>query len=308
MTRHRQSGMAVIIAILLVALAASTAAFMLSQHNLWARQVGGLAARSQADAVARAGIEWVRRALVEQPPLASPEELHGLVAAASRALSIAGVTLEITQTDAQARFNVNNLVRDSSASAADVLAFQRLLGAANLSPDLASAIVDAIDGNSETTLPGGAEDLDYLSLDPPRLAGNRPMLDAAQIARVPGFTPDAASRLLPFLTALPEATSINVNSAAAEAFMLLLPGLDYDAARRFATARDDLPFKDIGAFRARLPDGVVPAPGLAIGVTTRYVLVVSRARLGRTQVAYEALIGMRGAARTGVLWRKQAEG
>jgi len=299
--------MAVIIAILLVALAASTVAFMLSQHDLWTRQVGGLAARSQADAVARAGIEWVRRALGEQPEAGSREDLQGVLAAASRALSIAGVTLEITQTDAQARFNVNNLVRDSSASLPDVQAFQRLLAAANLSPDLASAMIDAIDGNSETTLPGGAEDLDYLTLDPPRLAGNRPMLDAAQLARVPGFTADAASRLLPVLTALPEATAINVNSAPAEAFMLLVPGLDYDAARRLAALRDEAHFKDLAAFRARLPEGVAPAPGLVIGVTSRYFMLVSRARLGRTQVSYQALIGMHGAARTGVLWRKQAE-
>ena len=56
-----QAGMAVITAMLLVALAASAATFLLWRQQLWLRQVENIAARAQADALARATIEWTRR-------------------------------------------------------------------------------------------------------------------------------------------------------------------------------------------------------------------------------------------------------
>src|SRR5688572_18214027 len=52
----RQRGMALVVAMLLVALAVSTAAAMLLQNDLWTRQLDSLGARAQADVVARAGI------------------------------------------------------------------------------------------------------------------------------------------------------------------------------------------------------------------------------------------------------------
>src|SRR6185436_12720945 len=56
-----QSGMAVITAMLLVALAASAATFLLWRQQLWLGQVESIAARAQTDALARAAIEWRRR-------------------------------------------------------------------------------------------------------------------------------------------------------------------------------------------------------------------------------------------------------
>ena len=305
MTKHAQHGMAVVVAILLIALATSTAALMLSRQDLWSRQVENLAAHAQADIIARAGIEAMQRALLENAQSADLQPIRQAAATAAAALSIKDVTLELSYTDAQARFNLNNLVRGERVSEPDVQAFQGILALANLSPDLANAVVDAIDGDSEVRIPGGAEDLDYLAMDPPRRAANRVITDAAHLIRLKGYTPEAVSRLLPYLTALPEATTINVNSAPAEALMALAPGLDMSAARRLIAAREQAPFPDLNAFRAQLPAGVTITSGIPIGVISRYILVDSSARVGRTVVAYQALIGRQGAAQTGVIWRKQ---
>ena len=305
MTKHAQHGMAVVVAILLIALATSTAALMLSRQDLWSRQVENLAAHAQADIIARAGIEAMQRALLENAQSADLQPIRQAAATAAAALSIKDVTLELSYTDAQARFNLNNLVRGERVSEPDVQAFQGILALANLSPDLANAVVDAIDGDSEVRIPGGAEDLDYLAMDPPRRAANRVITDAAHLIRLKGYTPEAVSRLLPYLTALPEATTINVNSAPAEALMALAPGLDMSAARRLIAAREQAPFPDLNAFRAQLPAGVTITSGIPIGVISRYILVDSSARVGRTVVAYQALIGRQGATQTGVIWRKQ---
>ena len=307
MKRRAQHGMAIVLAMLLIALAASTAALMLSRHDLWMRQVETFGARAQADALARAGIDWAQRALMQSAGGADPQAFRDAASLAARSLSTKGLELDISYRDPQSHFNLNNLVRGDRASTPDVQAFQQLLKALKLPADLAYAVVDEIDGDSEVT-PGGAEDLDYLAMNPPRRAANRPLMDAAHIARVKGFTPDAVARALPFLTALPEPTPINVNTVPVEALAALIPGLDVDAAKRIDAARRETPFTSLSAFRAKLPGDVVLPPGAALTIASRYFLVTSRARFGRAEIAYEALIGARGAAQTGVIWRRESEG
>ena len=304
MNRHAQQGMAVVVAILLIALATSIAALMLSRQDLWSRQVENLAQRAQAEIVSLAGIEAMQRALLENAQTVDLRPIREAAATTMAALSIRGVRLEITYADAQARFNLNNLVRGDRVSEPDVQAYRGLLTIANLPPDLANAVVDAIDSDSDTRLPGGAEDLDYLMMDPPRRAANQAMTEAAHLVRLKGYTPDAVSRLLPYVTALPEATVINLNSAPAEALMALAPGLDMSAAQGLIAAREQAPFADLNAFRAQLPAGVTLTSGIATGVTSQYFVVVSSARVGRIEVAYQALIGRQGAAKPGVIWRK----
>src|SRR5262245_11145630 len=103
----KQRGVAVIVAVLIVALATSTVAFMLWHQSLWLRQVENISMRAQADAVARAAGQWVAAILAEDeravdhlgerwaqriPPfMAEAAELTGAIA------------------DEQAKFNVNNL-------------------------------------------------------------------------------------------------------------------------------------------------------------------------------------------------------
>ena len=308
MNKFQQKGMAVVVAILLIALATSASALMLSRQDLWSRQVENLATRAQADIVARAGIQAMLQVMMNNPVSENLQEIRAGAATAMTALAVKGVTLNLVFTDAQANFNLNNLVRGDQASEPDVQAFRLLLTAANLAPDLVNAVIDEIDSDSEARLPGGAEDLDYLAMDPPRRAANRPMTDATHLVRLKGYTPDAVSLLLPYVTALPEPTLINVNSASAEALMALAPGLDMETAKQLVAAREKTPFADTNAFRTQLPAGVTMTSIIPVGVTSRYFVVVSSARAGRIEVTYQALIGRQGAAQTGVIWRKQGGG
>lgn len=296
MNRHRQAGLAIVLAVLLVALAAASATFMLAQQDLRARQLESLAARAQASAAAQAGLDHALRKLADTA-----------FAPARGVLAVGEVEVEIDYADAQALFNLNNLVRGREASAPDLRLFGRMLAAAKLAPELANAVIDAIDADSQARLPGGAEDLDYLAMEPPRRAANRPLIDPGHLARLKGFTPQAAAHLQPWVTALPEATSINVNSAPAPLLVAAIPGLDLEAAEKLLASRARAPFKSIDEFRAQLPEPVLPLPGLALDVSSRYVLVSSRARAGRVEVAYRALIGRKGAAREGLLWRRLTE-
>jgi len=61
----RERGVAVITAILIVAVAASAATFMLSQQSAMVDQAILLASRAQADHYAEAGLDWARGVLAE---------------------------------------------------------------------------------------------------------------------------------------------------------------------------------------------------------------------------------------------------
>ena len=87
------------------------------------------------------------------------------------------------------------------------------------------------------TPPNGAEDQHYLALDPPYRAANRRIADLAELARVKGFDARAVARLEPFVTALPDETPVNVNTAPAAVLRALVPGLGPEDATRLVRAR-----------------------------------------------------------------------
>lgn len=111
--------------------------------------------------------------------------------------------------DLQGRFNVNDLAGSAVAQAR----FRRLLVALSLDPDLADALIDWIDVDSDRRIPGGAEDDVYTRLDPPYRAANRPLTRISELRLVRGFDADVYTKLAPYLCALPRDAGLNINVA-----------------------------------------------------------------------------------------------
>ena len=300
MTRRGQGGVALITMMLVAALAATAAAFMAWQQNLAVRQAENLRDRAQASAIARAAVAWADLILAEDDP-----ELDHLNEFWARALPPLAVEYgEVTggMRDAQAFFNLNNLARvtppasapggaDPGAADADLQTFRRLLALLNLPTDLADALADWLDPDSEVRYPGGAEDGDYLLLDTPYRAANRPLDDVADLYRVRGFDAAVVERLRPFVTALPQATPVNLNTAPAEVLAAVLPELGIGGARVLVEARAVNPFASVADARARVPQAA--APGATVAVNTHYFLARADARFGRARAGFEALLERR---------------
>lgn len=103
---------------------------------------------------------------------------------------------------------------------------QRLLVSLDLEPALAQAIADWIDPDSDPRFPDGAEDSDYLGLDPPYLAANRPMISVSELRLVKGVDREAYAKLAPLVCVLPSGTPLNVNTAPAPVLAALNDGID----------------------------------------------------------------------------------
>lgn len=301
---RRQRGIAVITAILVVALVASAASFMAWQQQLWVRQVENLNAQAQSRAVVLAALQWARSALAQDARDNQVDHLDEGWAQPLTPLPVEGGELAGSVADQQGLFNLNSVVRDGKTSATDLAVFRRLLELLDLPPDLANAVVDWIDPDGEVSYPGGAEDMDYLGLEPPYRAGNRMLTTVDGLARVKGFDAETLARLRPFVTALPAPTQVNVNTAPAEVLAAAVGDLALDQARALVDARAGQHFKDLADFRARLPKSVTQVNETVLTVGSRYFLVSGHARFGRAKVGYAALLERTSTAWPKLVWQR----
>jgi len=295
--------MAVITAILVVALVASAASFMAWQQQLWLRQVENLGAQAQSRVVALAALQWARSALAQDARSSSVDHLGEGWAQPLSPLPVEGGELSGGLSDQQGLFNLNSLVREGKASAADLAVFQKLLDLLQLPPGLAGAVVDWIDPDAEPTYPGGAEDMDYLALDPPYRAANRALTTVDGLYRIKGFDAARVERLRAFVTALPQATPVNVNTAPAEV-LAAVAGLPLDQARALVAARKARHFADLADFRERLPQPEAPLNETLLSVDSRYFLVTGHARFGRAKAGCQALLEREATAWPKLVWQK----
>jgi len=245
MRRARESGVAAITAVLIVAVAASAAALMLAQEAATLDQAMMVASRAQAEQYADAGLDWARGVLAQDA--ASAGQVDSL--AEGWAQPIAGLPVERAVVagdiaDEQGKFNLNNLVVAGHRSDDDVAIFGRLLASLGLAPELADAVVDWIDADSELTSGAGAEDAYYLSLQRPYRAANQPMVQIEELYRVKGFDAAAVAKLKPYVTALPGnvRTAINANTAPAPVLAAALPTIPRTAIDAFVARRTTKPF------------------------------------------------------------------
>lgn len=288
----RQRGMALVTAVAVAALVAALASFMAWRFGLWLRQVDNQHDMAQARIVARAAVDLARLMLQ------ADAKRNDIVdhAGETWAMPIPNLPVEKGTVggrilDAQARFNLNNLVRDKTVSEPDIAAFKRLLASQGLSEELANSLRDWLDADEETFFPGGAEDREYLALPTPYRASNRPLLELKELERVRGFTPEVIAKIEPFITALPKATPVNVNFASAEVLTAILPGLDLASAQALVKRRQTEPFLNLQQFTSLLPPPVAQQLGTdQISVATNFFYTEADAQFGRVSLSYRALV------------------
>lgn len=299
----RERGVAIVLAMGVVALAAMAAAAIMVSQSTWARQVELSTDHIQARAVLLAGADWARALLADDRRLGNVDHLGEPWALKLPPLPVENGELVGQIEDQQGAFNLNNLVTDGKVNVAQLAHFRNLLATLGLPGELADALADWIDNDSEPQPRDGAEDAYYLALDPPYLPANQPLLDVAELALVRGFDANVRARLRPYVTALPRVTAINVNTAPAEVLAAVIEGLDLGGAQALVTQRDRAYFRSSDDFLRRLPRGVEAAAG-DIGVSSDYFMATLRVTIGGAQARGKALLARGSSGWPEVVWRK----
>lgn len=326
---RQQRGVAAVIAILIVALATSAAAYMLWAQSMGLRYVENLGARAQADELARAGAFLAGGLLVEdrtrdQRANKIIDHLGETWATSLPPFPAENATMTGRMEDEMAKFNLNNLATAGTPPAgagpapgvpdpsgqqgqpgqprpegsgnppeakeqAALAAFKRLLVALQLNEELAATLVDWIDPDDEIST-GGAENLHYLGLDPPYRAANQKLSDLSELKRVKGFTEEVIQKLAPYVTVLPTSgTRINVNTASAQVLQYVL-GISAGAARQIVETRKREPYENLQKIKEMLQPELAAAVDAQADVKSTFFSARATVVQGRVTVSYRALL------------------
>jgi len=285
-----QRGVAIILVMLIVAIATVLATYLAQQQQLWQRQVESQFDRAQARRLGVAGIDWARAVLADDANANQPDHQGEIWALRLPAMPVdQGEVIGVIE-DLQGLFNLNNLVRNGKSSAADIAQFQRLLTLLGLSGDLAIALADWMDSDSEAQYPGGAEDVYYLSKSVPCRSANKPLAELGELTLVKGYDERSIERLRPFVSVLPLSMPVNVNFASAEVLAAIIPEMKLSDARVLVRERQSRPFKDMKDFTQRAQNGVNNMNNNDLSVKSSFFRVTGRARVARAQVTTQALL------------------
>ena len=225
--RARQRGIALLVAILLVALGTIIAAAMAYENAMTARRGAATFAMDQSVLMAEASEALAAYGLNQywQTDKSHFYIGEGWDKPVGPIEVVPGVMLTAQLDDMAGRFNLNSLVgSDGTPNKVAVAAFQQLLTSLGLEPMWAGYMVDWIDQDITPQNPDGAEDSVYMGQQPPYRTANMYITSTTELLALPGFGRDRFQKLAPYIVALPTDAKINICTAPGLVLDAFIPG------------------------------------------------------------------------------------
>lgn len=288
-----QRGAALLVAMILVTVVSTLAAGMVWQQWRAVEVEAAERGRAQSAWILNGALDWARLILREDgrtgavdhlgEPWAVPlaeARLSTFLAAERSANADDGPEAFLSGdiSDAQARYNLRNLLQDEEAQRVRqqrVLA--RLLAAAGLPTDLAATLAGnlrlawaEVPADNAPLAPRGVEELAWVGVDPA-----------------------ARARLARLVVVLPEPTGVNLNTAPREVLAAVVEGLDLGGAQRLVQARERQPFRSVNDAQMLLPNANPPPDFGSTTVTSNWFEVHGRLRLGDQVLEERSLVQRR---------------
>lgn len=298
-----QRGAALLMAMLVVAVVSSMAAFgFWQQWRSW--EVERMERdRAQADWLLSGALDWARL-IVREDGRASridhlgepwavelkPTELRTFLAGKDADGLPADVTLAGGVQDLQGRLNWRNLVDPVGGSPRlsqpELRSFERLFDLLGLPRAELEAVAQGL------------------------LAASSQAQDALMTASrlddlvAYGLTGSSLERLRSYTVLLDERTPLNVNTATATVLHARLEGADAAAVQQIVERRAQEPYRSVETFLAELPRGVIAPPGQVLSVASNYFLARGEVRMPALAIGHEAVLERKG-VQVSVIQRKQ---
>ena len=288
-SRQRQRGVAILTAMLVVSIGTMIAVNLMWIASLDLRRTEATLAADQALMYLHGAEAWAGDILrQDQVESSESDHLGEQWAFELPPLPVDGGVISGRLEDLQGRFNLNNLVTPQGV--VDELSqrqFERLLDSLGLDVSLASVVVDWLDADAEAGFPTGAEDASYSAADPPYRTPNSIITSASELLAMAGFELESYRALLPYVTALPSGTTLNVNTASEFLLASLSDDIDLSRAVSLVQERGIADFADIDAtFQGDVEADVLTR----IDGVTEYFLLSATVTLGTHQLSMYSLM------------------
>ncbi len=295
----RQRGAALLLALFVMALATMIVTGLFWRQFVLIRTIENQQLATQSRFLLHGALDWAAAILRQQThptydalsdPWAQPLAPTRLDQLGETSTLAAQATIAGRIEDAQARFNLRNLVQAGGAIDPTQLAVLAKLAALLGTPGDTAALIArdvaaAYAGTAPVAVPGASGNAS--------LAANRPLppVFPADLQDIPGISPAAARALAPFVIMLDQGgTPVNFNTAPPEVMAAVIPGLNIGDANAIAAERDQAYFISVADLLNRLHGRGGPFSGAGVSTNTQYFIVHGTVRLGRAVASLEALV------------------
>jgi general secretion pathway protein K len=294
---RRQRGVALLVAILLVAIGTILAASIAYDSAMVARRGIAILAMDQSLMVATGAEALAAYALREDADegmeFDHPGEIWGKPYGPLEI--VPGVVLTAYVEDLQGRFNLNSLLKEDGQVNESALAqLQRLLEMLEIEPKWAGMIADWIDLDTEARNPDGGEDTLYAGQDPPYRAPNLMMTSTSELLALPGFGRERYLKLAPYVAALPWNAKLNLCSASGVVIDSLIPNTQGDFGGEQSPLKQNRErgcFPTVDDLRPTFPDtDSFTAAQERIDTKSSYFRLTSIIRIGTSEFALYSLL------------------
>jgi general secretion pathway protein K len=299
----RQQGIALLVAVLLVALGTIIAAAVAYENAMTARRGAGTYAFDEALLVAE-GAEALAAYGLRQIHQNDPQktyEAQGWAKPLGPIEVVPGVMLEASLEDLQSRFNLNNLVgQDTRPDPLQMQVFAQLLEAVGLEPKWSLYLADWISSGVNPAGQEGAKDNFYMGQSPPYRTANRYITSITELLALPAFGRERYLKLAPFVAALPNPTPLNVCTAKGAVLDAYLGAghLEFTGTVENSRANTQGCFPTLADYRRAVPPGLWagdaahPAGGISRWLTqqSKYFRLRSFITIGSTEFNLYSLL------------------
>jgi general secretion pathway protein K len=312
--RLRQRGVAVITALLLTTLAVAIVTSLFWQQQVQVRSMENQRLQLQTKWILRGALEFSIMILrADNAPYTALDQPWATPLAETRLDQyiererVEGedytATLSGNITDACARYNLRNLASNGVPDGQQVIIFGRLLQNLNLDKSLAVRAANFVAAGQPVSglVHGATQNQNQLQAQVGATQAQAPaprggtnglpirLMQVDDLLSVQGFNLAVVERLRPFVVVLPEVTTVNVNTAAAEVLAAVVENnYSVSEANALIVRRKQAPFRGLSDFQTAL-NNHLPTPG-GSGTKSDWFLIDSRIRLERAALDAESLV------------------
>ena len=316
----RQTGVALLAALILMLALVITMGNIFYRHQIDVSQATGARHTDQAILLAISGENWAKQLLSDSSDDRGVDHFEEDWAQAMPMLPVEGGTLTGCLSDLQGRINLNNFSGYTSQTlkaemGADISGYARVWEALLVSleivadPSRSATIIDWLDPDSELINSWGAEQIDYDGYTPPRVPANGLITDTTELAAIGSYEVAEVQRLLPWISALPRVTPININTASTQLLTALggSMGLEFEqmvSERRPFSSVDE--FHQFIAERTQLALPLVKTrwPVTVVGVNSNYFELYLEVTLGEARIEVKSIMDRAGLTEPVILARE----
>ena len=245
--QHRQfkKGVALITALMVMSLATITAVSMTVDQQVYMRRTENIRYHEQVFMYLLSAEDFTKIVLAEDDPKQDSYK-DDWYSEEPVVFPIEGGVLTGKVLDLQGKLNINNLSK-TQRNKWDEDRLTQALANNNIPLDLASVIIDWMDDNQDS-LPGGAEDVDYLSGDRAYRTAGTKMGSISELKLLKGINQEKYEQLLEVLVAIPneDNATININTAPPAVLRMIIPDLSDAEAEDLAEDLGENPLNEPG--------------------------------------------------------------